>query len=100
MPYRYNEIKNLKLIADRGVGFEDIIDAIKKHGIIHVSMHHNQEKYPKQKIIHVYCFNKVYLVPYIVEDDGTLFLKTLYPSRKATKALLAKTKYSLLDISS
>ena len=35
--------------------------------------------------MYVRCMRHIYLVPYVLQSDGTLFLKTLSPSRKATK---------------
>ncbi len=32
----------------------------------------------------------VYLVPYIEEESGTLFLKTIFPHRKFTKIYLGE----------
>jgi len=44
--------------------------------------------HPNQKIAYVELFNEVYAVPFIIEDDGSVFLKTIYTSRKAHKLLL------------
>ncbi len=88
MKFRYNPIKNAVLIAERSIGFEEIITEINNGNLLKIVMHHNQEKYPGQKIMYVLCLHKIYLVPYITESDGILFLKTLYPSRKATKIFM------------
>lgn len=89
MKFRYNQDKNAKLIAERGIGFEEIIIEISNGNLLDITTHHNQDLYTNQKIMHVRCLDKVYLVPYVLEEDGTLFLKTLYPSRKATKKWLS-----------
>lgn len=49
--------------------------------------HPNPEQYPSQRILVVEVNQYVYLVPY-VEDDEYLFLKTIIPSRKATRDYL------------
>jgi uncharacterized DUF497 family protein len=90
--FRYSHEKNAKLLAERGVGFEEMIEEIVNGNLITISNHHNQELYPNQKILHVKCLTKIYLVPYVVEENGTIFFKTLYPSRKATKAHLSSKK--------
>lgn len=90
MKFRYNQDKNIKLIAERGVGFDEIIEEIANCHLINITNHHNLLLYPNQKILHVLCLGKVYLVPYVIEKDNTIFLKTLYPSRKATNKLQAK----------
>lgn len=88
MRFRYNIEKNAWLLANRGMGFEEMITEINNGNLLTIKMHHDQQKYPGQKIMHVKCLNQVYLVPYVIELDGTVFLKTAYPSRKATKNLL------------
>ena len=90
MKFSYNPDKNAKLILERGIGYEEIIEAIASGNLIKITNHHNQKSYPNQKILHVKCIDIVYLAPYVVEEDGTIFLKTLYPSRKATKAFFSK----------
>lgn len=87
MKFRYNQDKNAKLIVERGLGFEEIIGQIAIGHLLKITKHHNQKLYPNQRILHVRCLDKVYLVPYVIETDGLIFLKTLYPSRKATKEL-------------
>ncbi|MEY3182844.1 MAG: hypothetical protein RLZ35_829 [Pseudomonadota bacterium] len=92
MHFRYNPEKNALLLRERGIGFDQIIEEIENGKLLQITYHHNQTLYPKQKIFHVQCLDKVYLVPYIVESDGSIFLKTVYPSRKATKKLLTISK--------
>jgi hypothetical protein len=46
--------------------------------------HPNQERYPNQKISVVLVEGYAYLVPF-VENGDEFFLKTVIPSRKATK---------------
>jgi uncharacterized DUF497 family protein len=87
MKFNYNHEKNIKLIQERGIGFEEIIELIANKNLIKIVNHHNQVEYPNQKIMYVRYIDKVYLIPYIKESYGTLFLKTIYQSRKATKKL-------------
>lgn len=49
--------------------------------------HPNQEKYPRQQVMVVDCDGYAYLAPY-VEEEGYFFLKTIIPSRKATRDYL------------
>jgi hypothetical protein len=88
MQCRYNTEKHNQLVRERGMGFDEIIDEIENGNFIEAIDHGNQERYPGQKIMFVRCVDTVCMVPYVIEDDGTLFLKTLYPSRKATKIYL------------
>jgi len=49
--------------------------------------HPNQERYPGQQIHVIEMEGYVYLVPF-VESEDEVFLKTIIPSRKATKTHL------------
>ena len=82
--YSWNPEKNEKLIAERGISFEEILLNIELGFEIEIYDHPNQEKYPGQKISAVLVEDYVYLVPFIESEDG-IFLKTIIPSRKATK---------------
>jgi uncharacterized DUF497 family protein len=80
----WNEEKNSKLKLDRGIGFEDILTAIDEGGVLDDIHHPNPIRYRSQRMLVVLCRNYVYLVPY-VEDETKIFMKTIIPSRKATK---------------
>ncbi|OIO71416.1 MAG: hypothetical protein AUJ56_04235 [Zetaproteobacteria bacterium CG1_02_49_23] len=49
--------------------------------------HPNTLKYPNQKMFVVSIEGYAYLVPFI-ENESEIFLKTIIPSRKATKKYL------------
>jgi hypothetical protein len=85
--YRWNFEKNLKLKSERGISFEQIVMHIERGDILDVVRHPNQEEYPYQQIIVVEIDNYAYLVPF-VEDENGKFLKTIIPSRKATRDYL------------
>ena len=86
-PFRWNPEKNEVLKADRGVSFENVVVAIESGGLLDILTHPNQVKYPRQRILVVAADNYVYLVPFAEEEDH-LFLKTIIPSRKATRDYL------------
>jgi len=86
-PFRWNAEKNEALKADRGVSFEIVVVAIGAGGLLDILTHPNQEKYPRQRILVVTADNYAYLVPF-VEDEDCFFLKTIIPSRKATRDYL------------
>ena len=58
--------------------------------LLEIRKHHNQGKYPNQEIMYVRVLKEVYAVPYIKEKEDLVFLKTLFPSRKARKEFLGK----------
>ena len=83
----WNPEKNRRLIKERSISFEDIIFSLQSGGLLDDSPHPNKVKYPHQRIYTVSIDRYVYLVPY-VENDNEIFLKTIIPSRKATKKYL------------
>ena len=81
--------KNEKLKAERGIGFEEIVFLLDRGNLLDILEHPNQQRYGGQKILVVRREDYVYLVPF-VEDARLVFLKTIIPSRKATKQYLEK----------
>ncbi len=88
--FNWNCEKNAWLKANRGISFEEIIFHIEIGGELAITHHPNQAKYPGQKISIVQVEDYVYLVPF-VESEKEIFLKTIIPSRKATKQYLGGT---------
>lgn len=86
-PFRWDLDKNLALQRDRGVSFEAIVVAIENGGLLDIVIHPNLERYPKQRILVVALDGYVHLVP-CVPDHDHCFLKTIIPSRKATRDYL------------
>ena len=86
---RWDQSKNELLKSERDISFEAVLVAITQNNILDDSIHPNQEKYPNQRLLVVKIKAYAYLVPY-VETDTEIFLKTIIPSRKATKQYLAK----------
>jgi hypothetical protein len=87
MKYDWNSDKNEWLKTNRNISFEEIIFHLGQGDIWIVADHPNQEKFSNQRIYFVVVENYVYLVPHIIKKD-VIFLKTIIPSRKATKAFL------------
>ena len=88
-PVRWNPDKNIELMLERGVSFEEILSSIEQGGLLTVLDHPNQRKYPNQRIWVVKFSGYAHLVP-LVESDDEIFLKTIMPSRKATKLYLSE----------
>ena len=87
--FDWNKEKNEILKEERDVSFEDIVDAINEGQILDKFEHPNQKKYPNQWVYVVRIGDYAYFVPY-VEDGEKEFLKTIYPSREATKKYIVK----------
>ena len=84
--FDWNTEKNQRLIEQRGISFESVVSAIEQGGLVEVLEHPNQDRYPGQLIYVVESDETIHLVPVVMRADGTRFLKTIIPSRKATKA--------------
>ena len=86
-PFRWNPEKGDRLKAERGITFEAMVVAIESGGLLDILVHPNAAKYPRQQILVVGHDGYAYLVPYVEEEDY-FFLKTIIPSRKATRDYL------------
>lgn len=84
MRYDWDPSKNAWLKKERNISFEQIIFHLLQGDVWKVADHPDQNHYPGQKVYFVVVKNYVYLVPHIIGKDR-IFLKTIIPSRKATK---------------
>ena len=82
--FSWNAGKNEKLQAERGVSFEQVVLAVAEGGLLDILEHPNKEKYPEQMLLVVRLGDYAHLVPF-VETRDEIFLKTIIPSRKATR---------------
>jgi uncharacterized DUF497 family protein len=88
---QWNSVKNEILKEKRGVSFEQVEEAIRKGNILRTIDHPNQLKYPDQKQLHIIINSYVYVIPYVITKyPNTIYLKTIYASRKATKEFKQK----------
>lgn len=83
----WNLEKNKLLQEERDIPFEDVVLHISIGGILDTFEHPNLERYPGQQIHVVEIEGYAYLVPFVESEDEFL-LKTIIPSRKATKTYL------------
>jgi len=86
-PFVWNDSKNEWLIAERGISFDEIVYYIMNGHLADVISNENQDKYPGQRVFVVNCAGYIHLVPFD-ESEKKIQLKTIIPSRKATKKYL------------
>ena len=88
-PFRWNVEKSEVLKQSRAVSFEHIVVAVEADGLLDIVEHPNVAKYPNQRVLVVSFDGYVYLAPFVEEADY-FYLKTVIPSRKATRDYLQR----------
>ena len=79
MKLLWNEEKNKLLKETRGVSFDDVVDEIAEGRFIGPETNPAREG---QKRIIVLIDGYPHVVPFVVDENGNWFLKTIFPSRK------------------
>jgi hypothetical protein len=87
--YQWSPAKHEQLKAERGLGFEQMVMHIEGGDLLDVYEHPNQARYPGQQILVVHVGAYAYLVPFVETAEGH-HLKTIIPSRKATRQYLGE----------
>jgi hypothetical protein len=82
----FDPAKNELLKRERSISFEQIISLIESGKLIQVLQHPDENRYPNQLLFEVDVDGYVYVVPG-VREGNTVLLKTIFPSRKATKQI-------------
>ena len=81
MIYWDNE-KNNKLIAERDISFYEISDIILREEYLDILENPSR----KDQLIFIVSLKKyIYAVPFIIDQEDNIILKTAYPSRKFNK---------------
>ena len=83
--FNWSDGKNEWLKENRGISFEEIVFYIAEDDLL-LDVVQNS-KYSQQKNFIVQVDSYAYIVPF-VETEEEIFLKTAFPSRKATKYYL------------
>ncbi|MBT3341663.1 MAG: BrnT family toxin [Gemmatimonadetes bacterium] len=83
--FDWNPGKNQQLIEERGISFEHVVSAIEQGRLVDVFEYPNQQKYPGQMVYAVDLNDYIHLIPFVRDPAGVRFLKTIIPSRKATR---------------
>jgi uncharacterized DUF497 family protein len=86
-PFIWDDSKNARLITERGVSFDEIVYCIMNGHLVDVVQNENQDRYPGQRIFVVNRAGYIHLVPFD-ESGQAIELKTIIPSRKATRKYL------------
>ncbi len=85
--FDWNTEKNSWLFTHRGLRFEDAIKAMATGGLLEIVTQPATSRYPNQKIFVIDIGGYAHLVPFVEYSSG-YFLKTISPSRRATRKYL------------
>lgn len=91
MDIEWNDEKNTELKGRFGFGFERILVALSEGALLDNRVHPNTDQYGHQRQLIVEIDAYAWIVPF-VESGDAVFLKTMFPSRKATRRYLERTK--------
>ncbi|MEO8167770.1 MAG: toxin, partial [bacterium] len=85
----WDEEKNDKLKAERGISFEVVADLI--IGRKYVAILRNPKR-PRQRMFLVPIHGYIHVVPFVFDEESNVVLKTVFPSRKLNKKYGEKKK--------
>jgi hypothetical protein len=78
----WDEKKNIKLQIDRNISFEEITDTILCKQYLDILEHPTRKN---QNIFVIELDRYIYAVPFVIDKNSNIVLKTAYPSRKLQK---------------
>ena len=78
----WDDEKNNKLKKERRISFEEIESLILAKKYIEIVKH---PKRPGQRVFILPIKGYIYAVPFLLDDDNNIILKTAFPSRKFHK---------------
>ena len=85
--YIWDDAKNEWLRRNRGLSFDDVVYHLEHGGLLADIPHPNQARHPDQRLYVVQIEDYAYLVPFY-RDGDVESLRTVYPSRKYTRAYI------------
>lgn len=85
--FDWDEKENEWLKNERQISFEQAILCIEEGRLLDIIEHPNQNRYKGQRCYIVEIDRYAFVIPYI-ETDDSIFLKTIFPSRKYTSVYM------------
>jgi uncharacterized DUF497 family protein len=89
MEFDWSPTKNAELNERHGFGFERILVALADGGLLDNRTHPNSDRYGHQRQLIIEIDSYAWVVPFVLSGNE-MFLKTMFPSRKATRKYLEK----------
>lgn len=84
MNFNWSKNKDKILQKQRGICFDDVVNAINSGNLVTSIKHPNTKKYPQQSIYLIKIHEYIYMIPYN-KSGNEIFLITIIPSRKMNK---------------
>jgi uncharacterized DUF497 family protein len=81
----WDDVKNTKLQIERQISFEQISEIILRNDYLDILENPSR---PNQQIFVITLNNYIYAVPFLIDENLNIILKTAYPSRKLSKKYL------------
>ena len=78
----WDDDKNQKLQNERGISFDEISEIILRKEYLDILENPSR---PSQQIFVIKLNNYIYSVPFIIDSQSNIILKTAFPSRKLNK---------------
>ena len=78
----WDDDKNQKLQSERNISFEEIAEIILRKEYLEILENPSRSN---QQIFVVKINNYIYSVPFIIDEQSNIILKTVFPSRKLHK---------------
>jgi uncharacterized DUF497 family protein len=78
----WDDDKNNKLIAERDISFDEIAEIILRDEYLDILENPNRDD---QMIFIIRLKEYIYAVPFLIDEEENIILKTAYPSRKFNK---------------
>jgi len=78
----WDDEKNQRLQLERDISFEQISEIILRKGYLDILENPSR---PNQQVFVVKLNDYIHSVPFIIDDQSNIVLKTAYPSRKLNK---------------
>ena len=82
MQIHWDEVKNKNLIAERGLSLDTFASLILENKYYDILKNPSR---PEQKIFIIPFQNYTYVVPFVIDKDLNIVIKTVFPSRKYHK---------------
>ena len=82
---RWGKEKARQLLAERNIEMEEVARIIDKEEFLDIVKVVNQQGHPGQRMFIIMLNGYAHCVPFVIDDAGDVFIKTVFPSRLMQK---------------